>query len=105
MVRRCFQNKFCSILGACWSFERLDLSNAIEAVELSLTLFSLPLTAHAIRTGMHCYVSEIDRPLSFPTAVLGNTFALGWSAQSLLSASKKSVTRNAIVKRVSQMLS
>ena len=32
----------------------------------------------------------IDRPRSFPMAVLGNTFAFGWSVQSLLSASEKS---------------
>ena len=35
---------------------------------------------------------------------LGNTFALGWSAQSLLSASEKSVILNAIVKHASQTL-
>ena len=78
------------ILGAHWSFERLDLSNAIEEAELSLT-FSLPLVAHAFRTGMHRCASVIDRPQSFSTAVLGNMFALGWSAVSILSASEKSV--------------
>ena len=57
-------------------------------------MFLLPLIAHAIRTGMHCHASVIDRPLSFATAVLGSTFALGLSAQSLISASGKSVTLN-----------
>ena len=69
------------------------------------TLFSLPLIGHAIRTGMHCRASVIDRPQSLiPKAVLGNKFTLGWSAQSLLSASKKYATLNTIVKHVSQTL-
>ena len=67
--------------------------------------FSLPLIAHAFRTGMHHCASVIDRPQNFPTAaVLGNMFALRWSAQSFLSASEKLVTPNAIVKRFSQTL-
>ena len=59
----------------------------------------LPLIAHATR--LACIA--IDRPQS-PIAALGNAFALGWSAQKLLSASEKSVTLNAIVIRVLQAL-
>ena len=93
--------EFCSNLDARWSLKQLDLSNAIEEVELSLPLFSLPLIANAFLTGIYHHVSVIDRPQSFPT---GNTFAHGWPAQSLLSSSEKSVTPNAIVKHFSQML-
>ena len=93
-----------SILGVHWSLDWLDLWNTTVEAELSLTLFSLPLIAHAFFTGVHRHAPVIDRPQSFPTAVLGNTFALGWSAQSLLSASEKFVTLNAIVKHVSQTL-
>ena len=67
-----------------------------------LTLFSLPPIAHAI-TGMHRHASVIDRPRSFPTAVMGNMLALGWSAQSLLSAYEKSVILNAISQTLLQM--
>ena len=88
-------------IGRC---EWLDLSNAIEDAELSLTMFSLLLIAHAFCTGMHRCASVIDRPWSLPTAGLRNMFALGCSAQSLLSASEKSVTPNAIVKHFSQTL-
>ena len=52
MVRRCFQIEFCLILGASWSFEWPDLSNAIVEAELSLTLFLLPLIAQWIL--LHC---------------------------------------------------
>ena len=83
MVPRCFQIEFCSILD--------DLSNAIEVAELSLTLFSLPLfIVHAFRTGMHCSESENDRPRSFPMFSWSRKHVtLGWSAQSLLSASER----------------
>ena len=55
-----------------------------------LTLFSFALIAHAaIRTGMHRRASVIDRSWSFPTAVLRNTFALGWfCAEHLISVWK-----------------
>ena len=39
VVRLCFLIKFCSILNANMSSERLDPSNVFEKAELSLTLF------------------------------------------------------------------
>ena len=78
--------EFCWILGARWSFERRDISNASEEAELSLILFSFPFTPHALCTGSHHRASLIDRLQSFPKAVLRNLFASGWSARSLFSA-------------------
>ena len=43
-------------------------------------------TPHALCTGSHHRASLIDRLQSFPTAVLRNLFASGWSARSLFSA-------------------
>ena len=88
MVPKYFQIEYCSscsILGASLLSERLDLSNACEEAELSLTLFSLPPMAHALSTGMLCLVAVLDWPRTFTTAVLENIFAQGWSVQSLFS--------------------
>ena len=70
------------------------LNDLTSQTLLRLDLFFTSAIAYAIRTGMHRHASVIDRPLSFPTAVV-SMFALGWSALSLLSASEKSVTLNA----------
>ena len=86
MVRRCFQIKFCSILGARYDpFERVTSEPFEEAWPLihhwgGLTLFSLPLKiAHAFCTGLHCHASVIDRPRSYIPNVMcwEYTFAHG----------------------------
>ena len=85
VVRSCFQIEFCSILGA--RDGRLN-----------------DLTCQMLLRRLDLVFTSTDRPRSFQTAVLGNVFALGWSAQKPLSASEKSVILNAIVKRFSQTL-
>ena len=81
--------KFCTIPGARLSSEQLDLSNVFETegakLDLVFTSANRPCSSHC----MHCCASLIDKQQSFLTAVLGNTFACGWSAQSLYSASEK----------------
>ena len=123
-----FSNRVLLYSGAWWSSERLDdLTNAIE--EAVLTVFPhsethcgtqcvittlrrslawpcinlLPLIAHAIRTSMHPSMHRHWQATK-PNSCSGNAFALGWSAQKLLSASEKSVTLNAIVIHVLQTL-
>ena len=57
-------------------FEYIQLPRGLKMISNSLPLLNYPF----------------NRPWSFPTAVVGNTFVLGWSAQSLLSVPEKSVT-------------
>ena len=98
MVLRCFQIEFSLILGVRLSSAWLDLSNVFE--EFSLTLFPLPLIAHALRSGMFRPASLIEGSWRIPTAVLGSQLVcmFGWSRQGLFSPSEKFVTPNAINK-------
>ena len=60
MVLSCFQQRFWVHICHLHSVP----CNTFQA-EIILTLFSFPLIAHALRTGMHRRASLIDRPQSF----------------------------------------
>ena len=62
----------------------LNSGGAFEGAELSLTSFSFPLS------NSYALLNDCQTMICFPTVVLGNTFARGWSAKSLFQRLKSS---------------